>query len=618
MIEEQKVPDNYWTKKIPENIIDTEKYIEMEHKLDLISRYLLNEGDISNVFFHEDELKEKLKGKYNVIKELGRNEGTIRFLCIDNSNNKYFLKIIIDNQKQGIIHKQELKFADFLNKDNVGIIKLLESAPFKFEKKYREQTKELKGVYEIYPYYKNTVAESEECCDSATIKDIIIPQLSEAINLLHTNHFSHRDIRPENIMWDSENKQIKLTGFDVAIQFVSKDELEMTCSPYNYKVGYSGSENKENCGQRYYHPNMDYYAMGISVLRLLLNNGKEIWNGKSENEIIELAKKREFPLENSKFNYQEMEINTDEVELWDDLTKIKSLIIGTTSWELSDRWGNNEIKKWITSEGKLKWNASTKGIWKVNGAEYTSLEEFVNDFGVNWDEQHKNYFINDIWKYDSGIDELTRNNICDVVDFVKEGACSKDSYGDVIYCLCLAAMFQDELWWKGKRYKTLRALAYKFNDSQEYDEEWAELLRIGGCEKLIKLSHIEERERQKKIDRAEPIHQLSNKNIQVGFWSFVYSELDMSEGYRIYMKLKGRKQELSEYWHSAIICMFENNEDALNDLLNNNVQFEAYCRVQGYPIEHVREVAEEKKQVKICIEAMLGINWKNNRYINVI
>lgn len=35
MIEEQKVPDNYWTKKIPENIIDTEKYIEMEHKLDL-------------------------------------------------------------------------------------------------------------------------------------------------------------------------------------------------------------------------------------------------------------------------------------------------------------------------------------------------------------------------------------------------------------------------------------------------------------------------------------------------------------------------------------------------------------------------------------------------------
>lgn len=65
--------------------------------------------------------------------------------------------------------------------------------------------------YEVMPYYKNGSLQGK--FDENIIRDTILPALINALKELHENHLIHNDIKPENLLWDDEKKDVLLGDY---------------------------------------------------------------------------------------------------------------------------------------------------------------------------------------------------------------------------------------------------------------------------------------------------------------------------------------------------------------------------------------------------------------------
>jgi len=62
------------------------------------------------------------------------------------------------------------------------------------------------------------------------IKDILM-----IVNLLHSLHIIHWDIKPENLLYDEENESVWLVDFGLSYQFKDNDErLHVPCGSPGY------------------------------------------------------------------------------------------------------------------------------------------------------------------------------------------------------------------------------------------------------------------------------------------------------------------------------------------------------------------------------------------------
>jgi len=55
------------------------------------------------------------------------------------------------------------------------------------------------------------------------------------VNLLHSLHIIHWDIKPENLLYDEENESVWLVDFGLSYQFKDNDErLHVPCGSPGY------------------------------------------------------------------------------------------------------------------------------------------------------------------------------------------------------------------------------------------------------------------------------------------------------------------------------------------------------------------------------------------------
>ncbi|MBQ5755380.1 MAG: protein kinase, partial [Oscillospiraceae bacterium] len=166
---------------------------------------------------------------------------------------------------------------------------------------------------------------------SASLAKVLVPQLNEALHLLHEKGLVHRDVKPENILSLQGGAQVALCDFG------SLGRLEGAAFTMDRTAGltpgYAAPETASLFG-----PPADYYALGITVLTLM--KGKWPFEGMTEQEISLRTADGILPgLEKQKVE----EGRCDPANMAD---RLQQLVWGLTRVDPAQRWGYQQVKDW--------------------------------------------------------------------------------------------------------------------------------------------------------------------------------------------------------------------------------------------------------------------------------
>lgn len=121
---------------------------------------------------------------------------------------------------------------------------------------------------DLNDYSRNHFSDLKKC------QILVMEQIVKGLDFLHNLRIAHRDIKPQNILIESQGKtlpvRVKLTDFGVA-KFHNSDD---PTSAMQTKVGtqnYMAPEfwNIDGCGKINYHKSVDIFATGLTFCALL-------------------------------------------------------------------------------------------------------------------------------------------------------------------------------------------------------------------------------------------------------------------------------------------------------------------------------------------------------------
>ena len=167
--------------------------------------------------------------------------------------------------------------------------------------------------------------------DTTKIKNIV-KMITEGLEQLHSGYkVIYQDLKPENIYFrDAIKTSIVLADFGISSVMEGYDEeVEVTASVTDL---YAAPElrHKANRKEVMATPSVDYFALGITML--------ELWLGEKPFKGIRDAKRDSL-------------IDDEEVDLPIDMPSDYATIIkGLIKPKRKDRWGNEQVQKWLKGE----------------------------------------------------------------------------------------------------------------------------------------------------------------------------------------------------------------------------------------------------------------------------
>ena len=127
--------------------------------------------------------------------------------------------------------------------------------------------------YEVSPYMEEGSLDGAVLSDDI-VMNVIVPQLTRALSVLHSNQLLHNDVKPSNIFWVKKNDSIALGDFDIASPARSS-KSDGPCGTPEYMAP---EELVSGSGEA--SPASDLCAMGITLISLL--TGSSPLHGKTE------------------------------------------------------------------------------------------------------------------------------------------------------------------------------------------------------------------------------------------------------------------------------------------------------------------------------------------------
>jgi len=167
--------------------------------------------------------------------------------------------------------------------------------------------------------------------DTTKIKNIV-KMIVEGLEQLHGEHkVIYQDLKPENIyLRDAKKTSLVLADFGISSIMKGYDkEVEVTASITDL---YAAPElaHKGNRNEVMATPAVDYFALGITML--------ELWLGEKPFKGVKAAKR----------DYMIAEGQVDlPIDMPDDYA---TLIKGLIKPQRKDRWGNEQVRKWLKGE----------------------------------------------------------------------------------------------------------------------------------------------------------------------------------------------------------------------------------------------------------------------------
>jgi serine/threonine protein kinase len=192
--------------------------------------------------------------------------------------------------------------------------------------------------------------------DTTKVKNIV-KMITEGLEQLHGEHkVIYQDLKPENIYFRDANKtSLVLADFGISSVMEGLDEkVEVTASVTDL---YAAPElaHKGNTTKVMVTPAVDYFALGITMF--------ELWLGEKPFKGVK-ATKRDYLIAEEKVDLP--------IDMPDDYA---TLIKGLIKPQRKDRWGNEQVRKWLKGEALvIEPKASQKASAVYDPLEFSNTE----------------------------------------------------------------------------------------------------------------------------------------------------------------------------------------------------------------------------------------------------
>ena len=420
---------------------------------------------------------------YHVKDILSENTGEATLLLVEKESVEYVLKLY---------HKNKTP------KEN--LLEILESISSEYVIHSIDRGMYYERFYEVLPYYKGGDLLSQMPISEDVIEKIVIPCVNEGLKALHDREIIHRDIKPSNIFF-SEGKDKAIIG-DFGISSVLNQDVSVRATSMSRTLGYSAPETSNG----FISKESDYYSLGITIYHLVL--GADPFAGMSDMQILyqTINKRIEIPQTVSH--------------------RLQCLIKGLTLKDRNDRWGYEEVRRWIGGETvDIQEHAKSSGMdkpYKFMSDEYQDLQTLAMAFAQNWDNAKKHLFRGLVDKYLSNYDQEMASQCMDLKE-IKD----KDlAVFELIHLLNPNA----PLCFKGALYNDLEALGGAMAESMpEINEEIRDLIKCGALLSYVKRNNYNDRLVQSVEEMTDDIRK-NDKSSK--YFSLMYI-LNPSMGYQI-------------------------------------------------------------------------------------
>lgn len=426
---------------------------------------------------------------------------------------------------------------------------------------------------EIAPYYKNGSL-SGKTYSFQDLKKTIIPQVNEALNVLHNLGIVHKDLKPSNLML--QDNGIDIAIIDFGISSIAKDGQTVI----NTRTGMTPEYSAPETFNYLYLAESDYYSFGITIFELF--SGSTPYKNMTNDERARMAILESLSVPQ---NFPKELRNLITALTYKDITHRNELD------NINRRWTYNEVKKWCEGEsqlipGEVIVKEGAIRPYSFNGEKYDNIKSLCEAMASNWNLGKKELFRGRL----SGffMDDEKRESICSrAQDEVENGNASDDFlFFEVIYKLSPNI---STFYWKDRKYDDISELGLAIqknaqNSTPEFNSFFSELCKNGIISEYMKLHNFSEAE-VKGMKACEFAIDKNNKDI-VKYYSAGYLLTDSDK--RIF-KLENESftntKSFSDYLVMVLTDSVENFNKVCEKLIDKNgtlvPQFEAWLNAVG-------------------------------------
>lgn len=459
---------------------------------------------------------------YEIQSVIAENTGEATLLMAKNNEKLFVLKIYHQNKRP----KPELLEA-IKNLKCLYTISYLESG--EYEDRF----------YEVLPYFKNGDLANSLPISIKELEEIVIPCINEGLFALHSVGIVHRDIKPNNIFFNDDKTKVIIGDFGISSLLGSK--MSVRATSMSRTLGYAAPETSTG----FISKESDYYSLGIALLHMIL--GQDPFLGMSEMQILYQTINKKIDIPKS--------INL----------RIAMLIKGLTIKEREDRWGYDEIKRWLNKEDIIIQDNSIIS-YELNNVIYTDLHSLSNGMANNW-EMAKLHLYEDILQKKIAPFGEEILNVCVRL--------KKNANRDVgVFKLIYALNENAPLTYKSKVYNNIEKLGKMLFEMLPEKDNLAIEMLLNGC-----LSFFLDINRYSVdiINRIEEIAEKIRGEGEKYYFELLYF-LNPSCGYKVNDNCIKSLEEL--------VVILENMDgltrEELSDKLINDEQFHVWVAFKGY------------------------------------
>jgi len=234
---------------------------------------------------------------------------------------------------------------------------------------------------EILPYYERGPLQGHTFSEDEMVR-MIIPCINEGLHALHTAGIIHKDLKPSNIMLNSDGETVSIIDFGISSFVEGSNTVLVT------KTGMTPEYSAPETFKNLFLKESDYYSFGITLFELFCGYT---------------------PYANMQPEEIEQYVSVQRIPYPDEMSPLlQDFISALTYYDISNRnnknnpnrrWTYEEVKKWlggepliIPGEGIGNTGKGNMPAYKFLEQDYTDPVQLVTAFAQNWEEGKKHLF----------------------------------------------------------------------------------------------------------------------------------------------------------------------------------------------------------------------------------